>query len=150
MKMIKVMMAALIVAAFTGCSSSDDNGSQTNGDLTARWNETKTVAKISGETYNNPYDQNETGCAKDFIEFKDDNTAVRTIYFHNGDNVCTEDSSTPVEYQHTGNQLIIGNGYYAGTYTVKKLTSNELVIESTDSTGSITTVTTIYFTKASM
>jgi hypothetical protein len=149
MKTIKLMVAALALAAFTGCSK-DDNGSQTGGDLTARWNQTKSVTKISGESYSQDYENSELDCGKDFLEFKDDGTVIRTTYSKDPDtNACMETPGSPIEYTKDGNTLVIAGGLYGGTYTIKKLTSSALTIESTNTSAGITTVTDTYFTKAS-
>jgi len=149
MKTIKVLLAALIVTAFSTSCSKDDDGNSTGGDLTAKWNQTKTVLKISGETYNQPYDENQAGCDKDYLEFTDAGMLIDVVYYDPaGAETCAEDSTDPVAYTKSDNTLTIAGGEYGGTYTIKKLTGSNLEIEQTSTAGGLTTVTTVYFTKA--
>ncbi len=150
MKKIKILFAVLIVTSFAISCSSDDGGDPTGGDLTARWNETKTILKVSGDEIRQDYVNGALTCGKDYIEFTDAGIATRVVYGKDGDNNCIENPGTPAEWSRNENTLVISNGYYGGTYTIKKLTNSQLTIESTSTSGSITTVTTVYFTKASM
>jgi len=148
MKKIKFFAVALALGAIAFSCSSDDSENLLGGDLTAKWNPTKTVVKISGETFNEPYDSNEAGCDKDYIEFTDAGLMRDVIYFHNASNVCTEDAATPQEYTRTDNTLVISGGEFGGTYEITKLTSSELQIAQTSTSGGLTTTTTVYFSKA--
>ena len=149
MKTIKVLLSALVISAFSFSCSSDDDGSSTGGDLTARWNPTKTIVKISGESFTQNYTSNEPGCDKDYIEFTDGGLVNNAIYFKNAEEVCTQDAATPVEYTRTDNTLVIADGEYGGTYEISKLTGSELQIKQTSTSGGITSETTVYFSKAS-
>ena len=148
MKKIKLFAAALAIGALSFSCSSDDNENMLGGDFTARWNPIKTVVKISGETYTEPYDSNEPGCDKDFVEFTDAGLMRNVVYFTNPDDVCEESSATPQEYQRTDNTLLIQGGEFAGTYEITKLTNSELQITQSSTSGGLTTTTTVYFNKA--
>ena len=148
MKAIKVLLAALVISGFAASCSSSDDGDSTGGDLTARWNETKTVQKISGETYNYPYTGNNPSCDKDYIEFTDGGSFNRAIFNQDIHNVCIESADNVYEWQKTDNTLAISGGDYGGTYEIKKLTDSQLTIQKEETTGSVTTTFIIYFTKA--
>jgi hypothetical protein len=150
MKTIKVVLAALVISAFsfTSCSS-DDEGSSTGGDLTAKWNPIKTIVKIAGQEVEQPYEENEPGCSKDYVEFTDAGAFNNVIYFKNADNVCTEDSGAPVTYTRNENTIVISGGEFGGTYTITRLTGSELRVQQTSTSGGITATTTIFLTKAS-
>lgn len=154
MKTIKVLFASLVISALSfSCSSSDDGGNPTGGDLTARWNQTKTVTKISSESYTTNYNDNQTGCSKDFLEFNDDHTTRFVVYNMSGDGVCQESPATNLSaWSRTDNTLVIGgsNANYSGTFQIIKLTGSDLQLQSSNTTGGTTTTTTIYFTKAAM
>jgi len=152
MKTIKVLLTALVISGISvSCSSDDDGGNPTGGDLTAKWNQTKTVTKISSETYTEDYEDNSPSCGHDYLEFTDDNEVNFAVWNLNGDLECSESFATNLaEWQRDGNTLIIGgtNVYYSGTYEIKRLTGSQLQIQSSSSSGGTTTTTTIYFTKA--
>lgn len=148
MKTIKVVLAALVISGLSFSCGSDDGEDPMGGDLTARWNETKTINKISGETYTIPYDDNQPGCPKDFIEFTESGTFNRAIYVEDINNDCVTSADVAYEWQREGNDILISGGNYGGEYVIKKLTSSDLVIEREEIVGSTTTVYTIYFKKA--
>lgn len=151
MKTLKVVLAALVVSAFSfSCSSDDDGGSSTGGNIVARWNPTKTVVKISGETFTQNYESNEPGCDKDYLEFTGGGLVNDVIYFKNASDVCTADAATPVSYSKTDNTLVISGGEFGGTYQITKLTGSALQISQSSTSGGLTSTTTVYFTKAAM
>lgn len=150
MKKIKLFAAALVAVAFSVSCGSDDGEDLLGGDLTARWNPIKTVIKISGETFEEPYDSNQPGCAKDYIEFTEAGTLNNVIFYDPaGAETCAEDAEPIQEYSRTDNTLVVGGGQYGGTYEITRLTNSQLRLEQTSTAGGgITTVTTIYFEKA--
>ena len=150
MKKIKFLVAAFIAVALSASCSSDDSEDLLGGDLTARWNQTKTVIKISGESFTQEYDSNEPGCDKDYIEFTDGGQLNDVIFFRNASDVCTEDASTPQTYTRADNTLVISGGEFGGTYEIIRLTNSELRIQQSSSSAGITTTTTVYFSKAAM
>lgn len=150
MKKIKFLVAAFIAVALSASCSSDDSEDLLGGDLTARWNQTKTVIKISGETFEEPYTSNQAGCQKDYIEFTEANTVNNVVFYDPaGAETCAEDAEPIQEYSRTDNTLLIGGGQYGGTYEITRLTNSQMRLEQTSTAGGgITTVTTIYFEKA--
>lgn len=147
MKTIKLFAAALLMGAVSFSCSSDDDENTLGGDLTARWNPTKTVVKISGESFTENY-ENQPGCAKDYIEFTDANMVNNVIYFDPaGAETCAEDAEPAQPYTRNENNLVIGGGEYGGTYEITRLTSSELRIEQTSTAGGLTTETTVFFNK---
>ncbi|MGK4568911.1 hypothetical protein [Flavobacterium sp. 3HN19-14] len=85
MKNFKVLLAGILLTglSLSSCSSDDDN-SATSASIVGKWTPTKTVSKVNGQTaLNNPYEGNEAGCDKDFIEFTQAGALNNTVYFHN-------------------------------------------------------------------
>lgn len=150
MKKIKFLVAAFIAVAFSASCSSDDSEDLLGGDLTARWNQTKTIIEISGESFRQDYDSNEPGCDKDFIEFTDSGQLNDVVFFRNSSEVCTADAAVQQTYARTDNTLVISGGEFGGTYEIIRLTNSELRIQQSSSSAGITTTTTVYFTKAAM
>ena len=137
-------------AAVVSCSS-DDDGPSNNGTIEARWNPVKTTVKVgSSSTITQNYEGNEPGCDKDYIEFVDGGVLNRVSSFRDADEICqTSSASTVANWSKTDDMVTItGDTSYAGTYEVTRLTNSELRLEEIDNTGGITTVTTIYFSKA--
>ena len=150
MKKIKFLVAAFVAVAFSVSCSSDDSEDLLGGDLTARWNQTKTVVKISEESFTQQYNSNEPGCDKDYLEFTDGGQLNDVIFFKNASDICTEDASDPQTYARTDNTLVISGGEFGGTYEIIRLTSSELRIQQSSTSAGVTTTTTVYFTKAAM
>jgi hypothetical protein len=151
MNKIKLFAAALAIGALSFSCSSDDSENLLGGDLTAKWNPTKTVFKVSGETYDEEYSGNQAGCDKDYVEFTDANMVNNVVYIDPAGAVsCEESAEPPVEYVRNDNTLIIADGEYGGTYEIVKLTSSELRLQQTYTIGSVTTEATIYFRKAAV
>lgn len=155
MRKMRLFLSALAASAVLfACSDDDDNGgSQTSGNIEARWNPTKTVVEVGGEDFTQNYDLNEAGCPKDYIEFADPNTLSYVIYFKNASNECTPDAGDTGTWTKNDNTLIIdgitvGGDDISGTYEIVRLTGSELRIRTSNTTGGITTTATVYFTKA--
>ncbi len=154
MKTIKLFMSALLITGLmstTSCSSDDDGGSQTGGDLTARWNPTKTVTKVgNGDDESTPYGDNDPDCNKNYVEFMENGT-VRIVAFTSPFDECQEFvDAEATTYTRTENMLtIVGNDNYDGVYEIIRLTNSELRIREETNAGGVTITTTIFFTKAS-
>lgn len=76
------MMVALVLGmGFLGSScSDDDNGGETVAPLSGKWRFSKVGTTINGAETLVDAPQNETGCERDFIELKTDNTLVEGDY----------------------------------------------------------------------
>lgn len=148
MKKIKVVLASLTIATLTLTSCSSDDSSGTSVSIVGKWNPIKTVIKSSGSTITQDYDENEAGCAKDFIEFVEGGVLRNVIYFKNAENACTEDAAEPEVWAKTDDELTITGGEYDGTYEITKLSGSELRVTQTESLGGTTATVTVYFKKA--
>lgn len=147
MKKIKVVLATLVIAGLTLTSCSSDDSSGTAASIVGKWNETKSVIRVSGQNVTQTY-ENEPGCDKDFVEFKAGGTMDKVVYFKNASNACEADAETAVGYTKTDDALVINGGFYEGTYEITKLSGSELRIVTEDNLGGATATTTIYFKKA--
>lgn len=150
MKNIKILLATAIIAAFTltSCSKDEDNGPVTNGSITAKWNQTKTIITTNGVNQTINYDGNEAGCSKDYIEFTTNNKLNDVVYFKNAEEICTENAATQSSYSKSGNTLTVIGGDYEGTYTITTLSGSELIVKSVETQSGIQFTTNTYFTKA--
>ncbi|HLA57048.1 MAG TPA: hypothetical protein VK623_13165 [Flavobacterium sp.] len=149
MKKIKILLAAIIVTSLSVVScSSDSDGNSTNGNIVAKWNPVKSTLKVGTQTVTQPYEENEPGCPKDYVNFLEAGTLANVIYFKNASDECTADAATQVNWVKDGTTLVITGGEYDGTYEITKLTSSELRIADESTSGGITTTATVYFSKA--
>jgi hypothetical protein len=151
MNKFKLIFVCLTVSVFSFTSCSSDDSSATGGQLMARWNPVKTTIKVGSQgTITQAYEGNEIGCNKDYIEFAANNVLRRVVYFRNADNVCSESAaSTPASWSRSGDVItIMGDPTYEGQYEIIRLTGSELRLKGTSETGGISTVTTLYFSKA--
>lgn len=151
MKNIKILLATAVIAAFTltSCSKDDNNtGPVTNGSITEKWNQTKSVVSANNQNITQNYIDNEVGCTKDFIQFTTTNAFNNVVYYKNADNACTEDAASPVTYIKSTNALTINGGEYDGTYTITTLSGSELIVKSVETISGTEITTTTYFSKA--
>ncbi len=150
MKKIKLIAAVVLFAGSILSSCSSDDGSVSEGNIMRRWNPTKTVVKVgTSDSFTQTYNSNEPGCDKDYLEFADNNVLNFVIYFKNADQLCTPDSAAPATWTKANNTVTISGGSnYDGTYTITKLTNSELRLQNTSTIAGSSTVTTIYFNKA--
>ncbi len=150
---MKLWMASLMIAGMvfsTSCSSDDDGGSQTGGDLTARWNPDRTLIKVgNAQESNTPYPDNNPNCDKNYVEFTDDNN-VRIVVYTRPFDVC-EENINPTATTYTRNDLTLvidGHETYDGTWDILKLTGSELRIRREVNSGGVNVRTTVHFKKA--
>ena len=60
----------------TACDNDDDNEGETLAPLEGKWNLTKVGTVVAGNEVLTDAPQNESGCSKDYLELKIDNTAT--------------------------------------------------------------------------
>lgn len=96
MRKIKLFSLALITGLLFSCSSDDNGGTTTSGEIAGKWFNKEYV--VAGQTI--PYDDHEE-CGKDFIEFSSNNTG-RYVDI----NECEEESDA-FTYAKDGNKLVI-------------------------------------------
>jgi len=149
MKKIKVLLAAVILTGLTltSCSSDDDSGG-TSASIVGKWTPVKTIFKINGQSLTTPYEDNEAGCDKDYLEFVEGGAVNDVIYYKNAQNVCTQDVGDPATWVKNNNSLTVNGTFdYDGTYTIEKLTGSELRVSTSESSGGVTSTAITYFTK---
>lgn len=149
MKKMKSLMIAFVLASMTAVScSSDDSGPAATID--GKWNQTKTVVRINGQNITQQYNENVTGCEKNYIEFAAASVFNEVVYFKAaGSGACQPDAATPGTWSKTDNTLLINNGgFLAGSYEIKKLSNSNLEIATESNEAGVMATTTIYLTKA--
>lgn len=117
---------------FTSCSS-DDSSSSASGSLEGKWNfETVKYNNLPEEGY----EGNQTGCAKDYLQFK-----ANGVYTNGDYEDGCQLTTTNGEYTRSGNTVTLDGD--VGTIT--KLTSSEMkvrtVVESEQGTEIVMVVT---------
>ena len=148
MKKIKSVMFAFVLAGLTLAScSSDDSGPAPT--IEGKWNQLKTVVKVAnGGSSTIKYDDNVTGCDKNFLEFVPGGVFKDVVYFKQGGD-CNANVSDSGMWAKTNEKLIITNGgNLSGSYDIQRLTNGELQISAARDVGGIVTTTTIYMEKA--
>lgn len=143
-KFLKISTCLFATALFFSCSDDGDGGGVA-ASIEGKWTPSKTVYKIGGATQTENYEDNEMGCDKDYVQFNADGSLKNAIFFKNADNVCTEDANTVATYTKSGSTLNINGGEYDGSYTIKKLNSTDLQVETTETIGGVSATVTVYF-----
>lgn len=154
MKKIKVVLVALIFGglALTSCGGDDDNNTpSTPATLFGKWTPTKEVVKVGTQPdVTTPYDDNEPGCDKDYVQFLETGSVFKDQYFFkNGSNVCTEDGEDPGTFTKAADNTsltINSTSDLNGTYTMT-LSNTQLTLSFNVQAGANTVKTTYFFTK---
>lgn len=150
MKKIKALMVAFVLAGMTVVScSSDDSGPAPTID--GKWNQIKTVVRLNnGSPTDIPYDGNQSGCDKDYIEFLTGGVFNDVVFIDPAGPIsCEEDKLPSGSWSKNNNMLTISNqGELSGNHEIVRLTNSELQIMMSGQVGGVTTTTTIYLQKA--
>jgi hypothetical protein len=122
----------LLGLVFFSCSSDDSGNNFSEAKILGKWN--LVGISVEGGEYTNYAHECET--KKDFQEF----LANQELTFNKYNEDCVLVENEVSAWELKGNKLIVSNTHfdpmiYTYYYTVVKLTSNELVIESKDEDG---------------
>ncbi|WP_318639815.1 lipocalin family protein [Flavobacterium ardleyense] len=160
MKSFKILIATVVLSAFTltSCSSDDDNV-QVPTSIVGKWNYSMDVTQTNVGTSVGPeiiveYTGDEPGCNRDFLEFNANMSVRKGVYNKNVQNVCTEDAISGT-YTKTGDQITINLPVtgedmeeYNGTFKITKLNSSQLSLEKKFVDGEVTVIRTRLLTKS--
>jgi len=144
-------MFAFVLAGMTvvSCNSDDDAGPAATID--GKWNQVKTVIRVNNVALQDiPYDGDEEGCDKDYVEFAAAGVFNDVVYFDPAGSVeCQADMLDAGTWAKNGTTLTISNdGDLEGVHQIVKLTATELQISMSGQIGGVTTTSTIFLTKA--
>jgi len=143
-KLIILFVFALVtILNFTSCSS--DNESSSSSSIVGKWNFSKFSTTFNGVTSPEmDYDGNESGCPKDYVEFKTGGV------FNEGDytgSTCVLDQLAGTWVQ-SGSTITLTEGTDVVTVQVVSVTSSTLKVKSTETDSGVTITINITFTKA--
>lgn len=148
MKKIKALMFAFVLAGMTVVSCSSDDSSGPAPTIEGKWNQLKTVVKISGNSITQNYEDNVNGCDKNYVEFAAGGVFNDVVYFKQGGD-CQANAATPGAWTKSDKTVTIFNGgVLSGTFEILKLSNADLQLTTKNSEGGITATTTIYLKKA--
>lgn len=139
MKRLSVLVASALVfgLTFTACSSDEDS---TPASIVGKWNNSKEMYNVGGQNFPEvAYDDHETGCAKDYLEFAEDGTWTIGDYYDTDCSLSTNSGS----YVQDGKTLTWENG----NTTVIKVSGSTLKLKTTETMDGMTMTTTETFTK---
>ena len=146
MKNFRFIVAALAMGLALNSCSSDDDKSNNDASIVGKWNFATEKYYINNNLeYQGPYEENEPGCAPDFLQIFDAGSVDQGDY--SGAD-CTLDISSGY-YTRSGNTLTLvedlGNMV---TFEIVSVTSNTLVLKNTYEYDGDTEVSEITFSKA--
>ncbi|MBD3582485.1 hypothetical protein [Flavobacterium selenitireducens] len=127
-KLVMLASAAVLALSLNSCSSDDNGGGGvSDAKLVGKWaHETERVV-AGGQVLQpeQPYSDNEAGCAKDFIQFGE------TGAFTYGDYWSSEcDLDTDVTtWTRDGKDITVGEGTEAETFTVMSVSATKLKVK---------------------
>lgn len=156
MKAFKILIATVVLSAFTLTSCSKDDGPvQVPASIVGKWNFSKTVTQTNVGSSIGPeiivdYTGDEANCNRDYLEFNADQSARKVIYYKNAQSICTEDANVG-NYIKAGETVTLNlpqDEEYNGTFKITKLTSSNMSLERTQNIGSSTLIVTQLLTKA--
>lgn len=116
----------------TSCSKSDSEDSSTSASIVGKWELYQTGEKI-GSTESLDLYMHQSGCAKDYAEFKVNGTFETKTY-----EVACAVSTTSGTYSKSGNSLTTTDEYGPTTVVIKELSSSTLKVYDTYTDGGTT------------
>jgi hypothetical protein len=137
MKNRSILLAILLSIGLFSVSCSDDNEGETLVPLAGKWDVSKVGAVIDGKETLVDAPQNQTGCNKDYLELKLDNTAAEGDY-DSTINACALTTDTGI-YSRSHNNLTTVIDGESKTQDIVNLTFTELKLK--DAAGIITVYT---------
>ena len=137
MKRFGILVASALIMglSFTSCGSDDDNSNEI-GSVVGKWNFESVKYTVNGVSESEAYDDHQPGCAKDFLEFFSNGSAVSGDYIED----C-ELLQDPATYTRSGNILTIDAEGSISTQEILVANGSTLVLRfvDTDSDGTIET-----------
>jgi lipocalin-like protein len=147
MKKFKFLAMAIIAFAAFSCSSDSDSGPEPT--IVGKWNQTKTVSTIAGNSTTQNYTDNQAGCDKDYVEFVSGGNFRNIVFNTDPQNNCIEVGDETASWTQVSTALNITGGEFSDTYEITKLSNSELRIKATSEVGGNEATVTYYFKKAS-
>ena len=136
MKTRSLLLALILsIGLFTTSCSNDDNEGETLVPLEGKWDLSKTGIVVNGQEQLNDPIENQSGCNKDYLELKLDNTAHVGDY---GTTACTLTVQSGIYSRSHNNITTVINGV-TKTQDIVNLTLKELKVK--DAAGIITVYT---------
>jgi hypothetical protein len=135
----KSLLLALIlsIGLFTTSCSNDDNEGETLVPLTGKWDLSKTGTVINGTETLTDAPENQSGCSKDYLELKLDNT-VNVGDYSSAVSACALTVQSGIYSRSHNNLTTVVNGV-TKTQDIVNLTLHELKVK--DAAGVITVYT---------
>lgn len=137
MKNRSILLAILLSIGLFSVSCSDDNEGETLVPLAGKWDVSKVGTVIDGKETLVDAPQNQTGCNKDYLELKLDNTAAEGDY-DSTISACALTTDTGI-YSRSHNNLTTVIDGESKTQDIVNLTFTELKLK--DAAGIITVYT---------
>ena len=145
MKKLIILFVFVLVTGLNLTSCSSDNESTSSSSIVGKWNFSKYSTTFNGVTSPEmDYDGNESGCPKDFIEFKTGGV------YNEGDysgSTCVLDSFAGTWVQ-SGSNITITEGTDVITAQVVSVSSSVLKVKATETDSGVTITVNITFVKA--
>lgn len=130
---IKLFALILSVGLFTVSCNDDDNQGETLAPLAGKWNFSKVGTTTAGVETLVDAPQNQTGCNRDYIELKTDNTVIEGDYDSTID-LCALFTDSGIYSRSHNNVTRVVNGVTT-VQDIVNLTLNELKLK--DASGNI-------------
>lgn len=139
---ILVASALLIGMSFISCSSDDDSNDV--GSIVGKWNYGRIKTSVSGQVVSDePYDDDEPGCERDYLDIRADNTAEFGDYY---DTTCILDSYQST-YVRNDNTITINDDGDVETAEIISANSTTMVLRFTQTYEGVTGISDVSFTK---
>lgn len=133
MKKRSMLLVLVLSIGLFATSCSDDNEGETLAPLAGKWNVTKVGTTVSGQEYLIDPPQNESGCDKDYLSLKLDNTVTEGDY-DSTISACALATKAGIYSRSHNNLTTVINGVTT-TKDIVNLTLTELKLK--DANGAI-------------
>jgi len=140
--------AAVLALSLNACGSDDSGGGGvTDAKLVGKWNHETERAVAAGQVIQEeqPYSDNEAGCAKDFIQFNENGSYAMGDYWNSQCDLDTESGN----WARDGKDITISGGDLdPETFTVMSVSATKLKVKYVTSFEGINLTEEYTFTKA--
>ncbi len=137
-------LGLVCLSGLISCSDDDSNSASIIGG----WNRVRTITQIGNDSpVENPYNGNEIGCDRDYIEFRDSELLRDVVWYKNSEEICTEDVEE-LSWAKEGDLLTIDSDVDdPETFTVTRLTNSTLEYRSEITTSGVVIKVTQVFSR---
>lgn len=145
---ILFVLALTLGMSFVSCDKDDDGEKVIIPSIAGKWIYSKETTSVVGSDVvitEHDYEDNQSGCEKDYIEFKSGGV-LNVVEYYKDDIECEEEKFTGT-WSQNNNKLVVTEDGDTETYTIISVTADELKYKEVYVYNGVSYVITYFFTK---